>query len=100
MMVRRMFRDIPSELCNFDFTLKLALDTAKQDLALGRFESVKNVGDGADIVILRKENVFLVDKVRVLDTLVLDLGVVEVGVLGESVEPLFTALKRKKQTKV
>src|SRR3569623_537190 len=56
-----------THLSNFDLVLELALKASVEDFALRRLEPVHNVGNASFVVVIREDDVLLVDELGVLD---------------------------------
>ena len=92
-VVGRVLGNVARQLGDLDFVFgQFALQAAKQHLALRRLEAVQQIGNGAVVVVLGKENVLAVDEFRVLQAVLRHFRVVQVNVFGAVEEPLLAVL--------
>ena len=92
MMVRRMLANVSSKLGYLNLRLELLLEAGKQNLALTWLESIKHVRDGPDVVVLREEYKFTIDKVGVVTSFVLRISHIQECVFLHTGQPPLSIL--------
>ena len=80
-----MFANVARKLSNLDFVLELFLEASVQYLTLRRLEPIKQMRNGTNIISLGEKHELTVDKVRVVDTILLSFTIIDEGVLLNTV---------------